>query len=397
MIKTKKLTALVLAGTIMTTAWPSSPALAQTFSDVPSNHWAYKVIDEVSNDGIMAGLGNNIFAPDKTLSRAEFAALLYKMTPNKSSSNDSEHVDGILLNDVDSGAWYYEAVSWAAEHGYLSVNDGYVEPEEIVTREDMGSAIYRFLDNFYSEQLVYNEVHEPFADEDQFSSEAAIGKVYILVNNKVLGGKGNNVFDPQGGLTRAETASVISRMDKVINKKPSSLNDGLQEKAKELLEAGDPEITDTEQEFIDILNEERASVGAHALQPSELLMEAAKVRAKEVVAKGSVLSRDEFYDEKAYPNSYWHDRLDGSNASTAVMDLLDEGSATYAIYCNMHPQENLVRRYGDTVMTPMKAHVSLMGSPGHKKNMLNDNHDYIGVAYYNDGTCSAWVQVFGGV
>lgn len=231
MIKTKKLTALVLAGTIMTTAWPSSPALAQTFSDVPSNHWAYKVIDEVSNDGIMAGLGNNIFAPDKTLSRAEFAALLYKMTPNKSSSNDSEHVDGILLNDVDSGAWYYEAVSWAAEHGYLSVNDGYVEPEEIVTREDMGSAIYRFLDNFYSEQLVYNEVHEPFADEDQFSSEAAIGKVYILVNNKVLGGKGNNVFDPQGGLTRAETASVISRMDKVINKKPTSLNDGLQGKS----------------------------------------------------------------------------------------------------------------------------------------------------------------------
>lgn len=396
MLNPKELTAIVLASAIMTTALPSVPAFAQSFSDVPFNHWAYKVIDEVSDDGIMAGLGNNIFAPDKTLSRAEFAALLYKMDPNKSSSNDSEHVDGILLNDVDSGVWYYEAVSWAAEHGYLSVNDGDIEPEATVTREDMAVGIYEFLHHFRANNLVYDENRSPFADESEFKDVTSIGKVHILANNGILGGKGDNIFDPQGSLTRAEMASIISRAKPILNNEDQNhLAKDISKKNKETLEAGTLDLTSEESQHIDLINKERKKAGVSALKASPLLMEAAEIRAKEVVEKASNMTREEFYDRETYPGTWWHARPDGLMGPAVIMDLMDDN--TMIAWYHMSPSENLVPCYGATVLSPQKAVNSILSSESHTRAMLSLKNNYVGVAYYNNGKCSVWVQLFAGV
>jgi hypothetical protein len=46
------------------------------FDDVPVGHWAEKVIKAVSDAGIMKGVGENMFAPDQPLTRAQAAKIV---------------------------------------------------------------------------------------------------------------------------------------------------------------------------------------------------------------------------------------------------------------------------------------------------------------------------------
>lgn len=56
-----------------------SPAPASaTFSDVPTNHWAFRHIEALSESGITAGCGGSKFCPDSNLTRAEMAVFLAK-------------------------------------------------------------------------------------------------------------------------------------------------------------------------------------------------------------------------------------------------------------------------------------------------------------------------------
>lgn len=49
---------------------------SQTFSDVPTNHWAYPAIETVRNTGLVSGYPNGQFLPNKSISRAEALAVL---------------------------------------------------------------------------------------------------------------------------------------------------------------------------------------------------------------------------------------------------------------------------------------------------------------------------------
>ena len=52
---------------------------AQTYKDVPKDHWAAESIQMVSSAGIMKGTPSGKFEPDKTVTRAELAVALAAM------------------------------------------------------------------------------------------------------------------------------------------------------------------------------------------------------------------------------------------------------------------------------------------------------------------------------
>ena len=389
----KRITALVLLASLGASAM-AMPASAATFSDVPSDHWAYDVIDEISDEKLMVGVGDTLFAPEKTLSRAEFATILFNCAPSSATSKGNALAKESAYPDVSDDAWYKTPVIWAADKDYLQDENGNMMPNEPISREEMAVAIYEFLDDYKNDVLVYDSVREPFADAGEFTVSGALDKSYILANNGVLGGKGDNLFDPQGSLTRAEMASVTSRMMAIMEIENTSTN-VFKQRAKAALEEGEVELTKEEQAFIDEVNKEREKQGLNPLKPSKLLMDSAEIRAKEVTDKSMSLSREDFYDREKYPSDWWHQRPDGRSATTVIQDLMDEQSVV--VWENMRRGENLVHRYGSSTMDPKDAFVSLMGSEGHKENMMDPNYQYIGVAYSNSGHSSTWAQIFGGV
>lgn len=383
----KKLASAMIILTLSATA-VAFPAEAKTFSDVPQSHWAYSVIDEASDDGIMNGKAAGVFAPNATLTRAEYATMLYNLAPE---SDVMKLVHGSTadngLYDVDGNAWYADTVSWAVARGVFKNNDGSFSPNRTITREEMAVATYEFLHKYCDGKFVLDSIYKGFTDDAAFSSSANRDKVYILVNNGIIAGKSDGSFDPQGSLTRAEAAAMAVRVaDIVASEAPA---DTLEMSAEAALASGSAQITSDEKTFIDLLNNERASVGVHQLKVSPLLMEVAEIRAREVVEKCTSITYDEFC---SYDSSFFHARLDGSRAYTVLGDVMD--NSTTLLSSRISYGENLARRWGTKPFSPQEGFNCLMTSQAHVDNMLDSMYDYVGVAHYSDGQHPVWVQVF---
>lgn len=383
----KKLASAMIILTLSATA-VAFPAEAKTFSDVPQSHWAYSVIDEASDDGIMNGKAAGVFAPNATLTRAEYATMLYNLAPE---SDVMKLVHGSTadngLYDVDGNAWYADTVSWAVARGVFKNNDGSFSPNRTITREEMAVATYEFLHKYCDGKFVLDSIYKGFTDDAAFSSSANRDKVYILVNNGIIAEKSDGSFDPQGSLTRAEAAAMAVRVaDIVASEAPA---DTLEMSAEQTLASGSAQITSDEKNFIDLLNNERASAGVHQLKVSPLLMEAAEIRAREVVEKCASITYDEFC---SYDSSLFHARLDGSRAYTVLDDVMD--NSTTLLSSRISYGENLARRWGTKLFSPQEGFNCLMTSQAHVDNMLDSMYDYVGVAHYSDGQHAVWVQVF---
>lgn len=383
----KKLASAMIILTLSSTAI-AFPAEAKTFSDVPQSHWAYSVIDEASDDGIMNAKAAGVFAPNATLTRAEYATMLYNLAPE---SDVMKLVHGSTadngLYDVDGNAWYADTVSWAVARGVFKNNDGSFSPNRTITREEMAVATYEFLHKYCDGKFVLDSIYKGFTDDAAFSSSANRDKVYILVNNGIIAGKSDGSFDPQGSLTRAEAAAMAVRVaDIVASEAPA---DTLEMSAEQTLASGSAQITSDEKNFIDLLNNERASVDVHQLKVSPLLMEAAEIRAREVVEKCASITYDEFC---SYDSSFFHARLDGSRAYTVLDDVMD--NSTTLLSSRISYGENLARRWGTKPFSPQEGFNCLMTSQAHVDNMLDSMYDYVGVAHYSDGQHAVWVQVF---
>ncbi len=383
----KKLASAMIILTLSATA-VAFPAEAKTFSDVPQSHWAYSVIDEASDDGIMNGKAAGVFAPNATLTRAEYATMLYNLAPE---SDVMKLVHGSTadngLYDVDGNAWYADTVSWAVARGVFKNNDGSFSPNRTITREEMAVATYEFLHKYCDGKFVLDSIYKGFTDDAAFSSSANRDKVYILVNNGIIAGKSDGSFDPQGSLPRAEAAAMAVRVaDIVASEAPVNT---LEMSAEQTLASGSAQITSDEKIFIDLLNNERASAGVHQLKVSPLLMEAAEIRAREVVEKCASITYDEFC---SYDSSFFHARLDGSRAYTVLDDVMD--NSTTLLSSRISYGENLARRWGTKPFSPQEGFNCLMTSQAHVDNMLDSMYDYVGVAHYSDGQHAVWVQVF---
>jgi len=57
-----------------------TPAVfAQSFEDVPPNHWAYSAVEKLFQQGIISGFPDKTFKGNKEVSRYELAAVMYKI------------------------------------------------------------------------------------------------------------------------------------------------------------------------------------------------------------------------------------------------------------------------------------------------------------------------------
>ena len=167
------------------------------FADVNGNAWYAEAVQYVNDNGIMSGTGNNEFSPQENTSRAALAAVLYRAEGSPAVDVQNEFVD------VDSDAWYTDAVSWASTEGIISgYGNGLFGINDPVTREQIAAILWRYAggpDAVSSEN---------FADESSISSYA-VKAVDWVRNNNIMSGKENNMFDPDGYATRAEIAMVL--------------------------------------------------------------------------------------------------------------------------------------------------------------------------------------------
>lgn len=116
--------------------------LDKRFEDI-EGHIAETEIKRLASKGIVDGL-NNQFMPDKTLTRAEFSALIVKAFGLKLSTEST-----ITFRDVDSESWYAPYVYTAAQYQLVTGNSqGLFSPNQVVNREQMVAMVINAIKTF---------------------------------------------------------------------------------------------------------------------------------------------------------------------------------------------------------------------------------------------------------
>ena len=203
--------------------WTDSAVIPLPFKDVSKTSWQYAPIKKVYDLGIMNGVSATRFEPNKNLTRAEAAMILYNLEGKNASYSKYS------FKDVKPGAWYADAVEWMYKKGITSgVTKDRFGVGEYITRQDFITFIYRLyevkwgLNNNNGGIYVRNNVINGFRDYSRISSYAltpmkfSAGICMVVTHDPtshinvdpIIKGH-NGYINPRGNITRTEAAVVM--------------------------------------------------------------------------------------------------------------------------------------------------------------------------------------------
>ena len=160
-------------------------------------------MEYVSKNGFMNGISETEFAPNKTLTRAMFVTVLYRMENSPETSNT-------VFTDVEKGSWYEKAVAWALENGIVNgISETEFAPDDAVTREQMAAIIYRYAKFKNYDVSVNAEIS--YTDKTGISDYAASAVAWAYERN-IMSGNDDGSFAPADNATRAQSAAVFMRI-----------------------------------------------------------------------------------------------------------------------------------------------------------------------------------------
>ena len=154
----------------------------------------------------MNGVGEGKVAPGGTTSRAMIVTMLHRMEGEPKTEN------GASFTDVEPGAWYSEAIKWAAANEIVTgYGDGRFGPNDSVTREQLATILYRYaklkgqgFQGMWAFPLRYADASEV--------SEWAYEAMCWMTMNGVIQGTGEDKLSPKQSASRAQVATMTMRM-----------------------------------------------------------------------------------------------------------------------------------------------------------------------------------------
>ena len=77
-MRMSKKVAAILTGLTVGAMGQAYAADADSFTDVPKDHWSYEALDYLAREGVIEGMGNDTFQGGRAMSRYEMAAIVAK-------------------------------------------------------------------------------------------------------------------------------------------------------------------------------------------------------------------------------------------------------------------------------------------------------------------------------
>ncbi len=184
--------------------------LDRTFSDL-AGHWARADIETLANKLIVDGIANSRFAPNQSITRAEFAAFLVRalsLTPKTETTSYS---------DVPADKWYRDAIGAASQAGLITgYADGSFRPEAPITREQMAVMIMRAARFAGHQTEASTDILTKYDDGEQVSAWAA-ESMKAALSAGLVQGLTENHLGPSESADRAQAAVMIKRLLVYLN------------------------------------------------------------------------------------------------------------------------------------------------------------------------------------
>lgn len=187
-----------------------------TFSNVRSNHTITVIfrdedgvadpddtgvsdwLDTDNHNAYLQGYGNNLFAPDANMTRAEVAQMFYNLLRNQNVTVT------VSFEDVPDGKWYTDAVNTLASLGIIQgAGDGKFYPNSPITRAEFVAIAMRFTKGDVAGDVNFTDV-----SPSSWYYKSVVG----AVNYGWIVGYGNGLFAPRASISRAEVTTIVNRM-----------------------------------------------------------------------------------------------------------------------------------------------------------------------------------------
>ena len=172
------------------------------FYDVPNDAYYYEAVKWAAENGITGGVGNSLFAPNQPCTRAQIVTFLWRAA-------GSPVVNYLMpFTDVDEGAYYAEAVRWAASTGIVTgLTETTFGTDSVCTRAQAAAMIYRCAQAQGKGFTGAWMFHLPFTDVPEWAYES-VAWCYM---NGVTTGVSETSFAPDNDCTRAQIVTFLWR------------------------------------------------------------------------------------------------------------------------------------------------------------------------------------------
>ncbi|MDR0930877.1 MAG: S-layer homology domain-containing protein [Clostridiales bacterium] len=188
---------------------------AGIFSDL-DNTLDTSAIARMYGEGIIKGVGDGKFEPNRDVTRAEFAVMFARLmgySADKDESLDDERFEDIKSGDVNQ-SWYIGEVNYMAEQGLImgyplaNGNFAYL-PNNNISREEMYVIAHRYLLN--NGGVTRLEIYDNYFvnDIDQVSDWAA-DAIDAMLHAGMIRTRGESI-EPKSAAMRLEAAEMFDK------------------------------------------------------------------------------------------------------------------------------------------------------------------------------------------
>ena len=192
-----KYTFTMPAGKVEVKASFAEEAETSPFADVATDAYCYDAVKWAAEQGITGGIGNNLFGPNQSCTRAQIVTFLWR------AAGSPEPKDMSSFSDVPADSYYAKAVAWAVENGITTgTGDGKFSPDATCTRAQAVTFLARALNAKATSAAEFSDV-----PTDSYFAEA----VAWAASNGVTAGIGGGLFGPNNDCTRAQIVTFLFR------------------------------------------------------------------------------------------------------------------------------------------------------------------------------------------
>ena len=188
--------------------------VTKMFTDV-SHSWADDGIQYCVTHQLMSGIGNDLFGPKLTTTRAQIVQILYNLEGEPKVSGTTPFTD--LTQD-----WYQDAVLWAYQTGVVAgTSSTTFEPDRPVTREQIAVILMEYMTRVLKLERTWTPADlSTFPDADSVSDWAKDAMADAVGLGLISGASngGQTYLEPQGSATREQVATILMEFCKNVKK-----------------------------------------------------------------------------------------------------------------------------------------------------------------------------------
>ena len=188
--------------------------VTKMFTDV-SHSWADDGIQYCVTHQLMSGIGNDLFGPKLTTTRAQIVQILYNLEGEPKVTGKTPFTD--LTND-----WYQDAVLWAYQTGVVAgTSSTTFEPDLPVTREQIAVILMEYMTRVLKLERTWTPADLSIFPDAGSVSDWAKDAMADAVGLGLISGASNGgqtYLEPQGSATREQVATILMEFCKNVKK-----------------------------------------------------------------------------------------------------------------------------------------------------------------------------------